>query len=632
MKNTSSAALQKKRQKARSALRRRDYASARMMLEQLCAQSANDTQSWLLLAEVLGHQGRHGEAIECCRRILGLEPNNVEAHTALGRALSLQGNHPEAFNCLQRALRLSPGNPYVSIELGKVLLLTGKVNEAVEAVHLAASLLPDNAVAQCLLGEALEAQGEISRANSHYQRAITLDPQFLAPHIRLGQLLLDKIDDTAQAEKSFRSALLVHPEAVALHYGLAIALMFLGRYDEALASVANGLRILPGDTKGLLHEVTIYERKGEPDEAYTRIRQLIATGQARKNEIAISLLLRLCRRYDCCDEAIAMAQGFMERSGQESKATRPLHQSLATLYDQLGAYDEAFAHFVKGNAIANLAFDREHHGQEISRIIEAFSVAALKKMPRASNRSERPVFIVGMPRSGTSLVEQILASHPEVYGAGELVAMNTMVQSMPQGFYPKYVRNIRQETLDELAQHYLNGLVGLPCGCARRVTDKLPGNFLHLGLIALLFPGARVIHCVRHPLDTCLSIFFQFFGASHTYATNLVDLGFYYREYQRVMRHWQQVLEIPMLEVRYEELIADQERVSRTMVEFCGLPWDDHCLQFYKTRRYVATASYDQVNKPIYSSSVARWKKYEKHLGPLKQALGWRDDDAERMT
>ena len=238
----------------------------------------------------------------------------------------------------------------------------------------------------------------------------------------------------------------------------------------------------------------------------------------------------------------------------------------------------------------------------------------------------RPVFIVGMPRSGTSLTEQILASHPEVFGAGELNDINESIAKLPamirnNNTYPGCIKDLNQEIADKLAQEYLTRLDSFSTE-KKRITDKMPHNFVNLGLISLLFPEARIIHCLRDPRDTCLSLYFQDFGWIHPYATRLENLGNYYVQYKRLMKHWTSVLDTPILTIQYEDIISDQEHISRELVNFCGLDWHDDCLQFYASTRTVATASYDQVRQPIYKKSIGRWKNYEKHLDPLTMALG----------
>ena len=236
------------------------------------------------------------------------------------------------------------------------------------------------------------------------------------------------------------------------------------------------------------------------------------------------------------------------------------------------------------------------------------------------------MFIVGMPRSGTTLTEQILASHPQVAAGGELKALWRIMQraekiAQQDDASRRQLEALNPETINAEAAEYLAALSRVS-RTADRVTDKMPHNFQALGTIALMFPNARVIHCVRSPMDTCLSCYTHRFNEGHAYANDLATLGLYYREYARLMDYWRAVLPIRMLESRYEDLIADQEGASRRLIAFLDLEWDDACLDFHKTQGTVRTLSRLQVRQPLYGSSVAQWKRYEKHLGPLKEALG----------
>jgi len=232
---------------------------------------------------------------------------------------------------------------------------------------------------------------------------------------------------------------------------------------------------------------------------------------------------------------------------------------------------------------------------------------------------------VGMPRSGTTLVEQIIASHPRAFGAGELGDIGQIAQAMPRllglgGSYPGCLREASVAGMDAIAEKHLGRLGEMAPG-ALRVADKMPGNFQHLGLINLLFPGARVIHCTRHPMDTCFSIYATRLSPQHPYANDLEDIAFYYGQYRRIMAHWRTVVDLPMLEVRYEDLVANQEARTRELIAFLGLEWDEACLRFHETKRVVTTASVDQVKRAMYDTSIGRWKRYERHLGPLRAAL-----------
>ncbi|HEY1921742.1 MAG TPA: sulfotransferase, partial [Tepidisphaeraceae bacterium] len=297
------------------------------------------------------------------------------------------------------------------------------------------------------------------------------------------------------------------------------------------------------------------------------------------------------------------------------------------LLDRAGRYDEAFALAERANAIyRGRPYDPAISENWATRVAGYFTRERIGSLPKATVLNEKPVFIVGMPRSGTSLVEQIAASHPAVHGAGELNFMFRvldgtvgMLGSNTEN-YPACLDRLTTEIADKAAGIYLGPLTALNPDAAR-ITDKMPLNWFHLGLIALLFPGARIIHCRRDSMDTCLSCFLTHFNSGHEYKHNLPHLGHFYRIYERMMAHWRSAIDMPMLEVAYEDVVAGAETQSRRIVEFLGLAWDDRCLTPHKTKRAVATASVQQVRRPIYNTSVRRWRRYEKHLGPLKAAL-----------
>ena len=259
-------------------------------------------------------------------------------------------------------------------------------------------------------------------------------------------------------------------------------------------------------------------------------------------------------------------------------------------------------------------------------MIAIFDKRLFSRRQGFGSESQAPVFIVGMPRSGTTLIEQVLASHPRVFGAGELDQISHLVNAISAEIsgappYPDSAADLDALTACRLGESYVSYIGRLSDG-SDRVTDKMPGNFMHLGFIALLLPGARIIHSKRSPIDTCLSCYFQHFTQPMPFAGDLTNLGTYYQGYERIMTHWRNVLPLPMLEVDYEEMVGDHETMCRRIVEFSGLEWDEACLQFHKTERTVKTASTWQVRQPLYTTSVARWRHYEAFLGPLKKALG----------
>ena len=303
-----------------------------------------------------------------------------------------------------------------------------------------------------------------------------------------------------------------------------------------------------------------------------------------------------------------------------------LHFAASSLLDAAGRYDEAFEHARVAKEMTRRPYDPQDHARRIDRRINFFTPKKVHDLPRASHGNRRPVFIVGMPRSGTSLVEQILASHPQVYGAGELrtlseIARSTHAADWTDGDpYPENMDAISVRKANRLAAQYLQTITQLN-DTATYVTDKMPLNFMYMGLIQILFPDSHVIHCTRDPLDTCLSCYMTHFASGYEFSHDPSHLGAFHNEYRRLMNYWRDAVNVPMIEVNYEQVVRDLEGQTRRLLEFLDLPWDDRCLHFFQNQRPVPTASSEQVRRPVYASSVGRWKHYEKHLGPLMESL-----------
>ncbi len=614
----------KKKEKATQALQQGRTDEAARLLEQCCKTTPGDTDAWIRLASIHGQQGNFDAVADCCHRVLSITPGHPAANSLLGNTLALQGNNAAARACYRKSLSVNPNDVGTLNNLGTSLYLAGELGEADEILNRVVKLKPDYADAHNNLGNIYRALNKNSEAIHHFQRALALNPQLFETWLNLGNIYSDRVGHPQAAEDCFRKALQLKPDSVGTECALANMLRFQGKLEESLAVTRAIIGKRPDDRSTLAHEADILERMGRHDEAYAKVRSLLEHDQV--NARAVGLLARLCRRYDCCDEAIRLGESFTAGDTLNNTDRQRLHFSLGKLHDKLGNFDNAFEHYRHGNEINDVPFDAGGYEEAFRAIIRTFNSEALENLPKACHGDSRPVFIIGMPRSGTSLTEQVLASHPEVYGAGELNDINDIAAGLTRALgstkaYPDSVGDLNQFVVDQLANRYLNRLDSFSI-TATCITDKMPHNFVNLGLISLLFPQARIIHCQRDPRDTCLSIYFQHFGWLHPYATNLAHLGSYYRLYQMLVRHWESVIDLPMLTVHYEDLVTDQERVSRKLVDFIGLDWDDNCLQFHTTKRTVATASYDQVRKPMYTQSIARWKHYEKHIGPLVEALG----------
>ena len=493
------------------------------------------------------------------RRALNADPDCIEALNALGQLRGEERAYIEAANHLEKARALEPDNPETLAILAPVLARLERHDEAVSAAETCLELRPDRPRSHCAMGRALHLKGDSAGAVPHFEKALAIDSRLVEGYLALGTTLQS-----------------------------------LGKLDESVAQFRKCLSIEPGNGEALL---------------------------------SLSRSLKL----GADDPESAQLEQALARTRLSTPDRITLNFAAGNMYDDLDAADKAFEHYKLANDLMDAEFDPEDCAAQVIALIEIFDAGFFEKTEGYGVSSELPVFIVGMPRSGTTLIEQILASHPDLFGAGELPQIRTSTERLPALLgpallgtaeaYPDCLPKVDKDTVRSLASEYLETLRRFSPD-ASRITDKMPGNFMHLGFIALLFPRARVIHCMRDPLDVCVSNYLTRFTAGNPYAFDLTNLGLYYRQYERLMDHWRRVLPIPMLEVRYEDLIADQAGVSRRLIDTCGLAWDDRCLAFHKTERVVLTASDQQVRQPIYSNSIGRWRRYEKHLGPLKSALG----------
>jgi tetratricopeptide (TPR) repeat protein len=581
--------------------------------------------------------------------VIALEPELAEAHRNLGSALLETGDSEAAIHSLQRAIELRPDFARAVTQLGRALTVAGRGVEAIphyerllerdpraetldEYATLLAGLGRYQASASCYrdllertprdarlhanLGHVLHCLGDFRAAIEHCRRAIELEPRLPEGHLHLGNSLL-ALNALYEADAAYRTGLEIAPDHAALHTAHAMAERAVGRLADAEASTRRALALRPGaaDTLALLGSLAI--DRGRFDEAEDLLRKALAVDPELPEALAS---LAMLRKMSPADVPWRDAAERVLGRGLPVAHAINLHHALGKYYDDVEDRDAAFQHHRMGNELAHrsrLRYDRADMTQRVTRTLAAFDRIALAALSPGGIASELPVFVVGMPRSGTSLTEQILASHPQVHGAGELLYWIFAADAERAASAEQ-----RAATIKELGRAYLEGLA-TQAPDASRVVDKLPVNFRNIGLIHAALPGARFIHLERNSLDTCLSIYFQGFSAAHPYATDFGDLAHYYHEYRRVMAHWRTVLPPQtLLEVRYEDLVDDPEGWSRRMVAHIGLPWDPRCLEFHRTDRPVLTASNWQVRQPIGRGSVGRWRRYERFIGPLRAALG----------
>lgn len=575
--------IEQQKQKARQYLQRGELAPALDLLTALCGQHPADVDGLALHGIVLTMSGRHEDAVSSFQKALMLQPDAFSIHNNLGNVFKAIGKIAEAEASYRSALRIHHGHIHACTNLGALLAETGRTQEAETLLTKVTRLAPDFVDAWNQIGNLYLTQNDLTAAESCYRKALAIDPSFADSLCNLAELL--RADRrTNEAEAIYRKGLAAMPGHADLRGGLASLLERKGDFDEAINLVARRDDQGAYNPRILLARAALSDRISDTEDIIPEL------------ESALKVPMTVRERMD-------------------------LHFEIGRLYDRAGAFKKAFYHYRAGNNLDQSEFDEQATVAEFDRLMDVFKRSNFARWPRSGFDSDLPVFIVGMPRSGTSLVEQIIASHPDAFGAGELDAIDSIAASLPGRLnardpYPECLDHLASPVmLQAEAENYINSLRNLAPG-AVFVTDKMPHNFRHLGLIELLLPGVRIIHCRRDPRDTCLSIYFNQFNYNHPYAHDLGHLGRYYDLYVELMDHWNTVLSTPILTVDYEDLIFNQEATTRLIVDFIGLPWNDDCLQFHRNRRIVNTPSYRQVRNPIHSRSVGRWKHYREYLSP----------------
>lgn len=611
--------------------------------------------------------GENEAAVETLRDAAGRLPRSADVRLALGIALTRTNDLEAAVTAMREAQTLDAGEIRGAAplaELARKVRLAGGAPVAEELARLAIALDPEQIEAQTQLGLALTEQAKFEEAIQVLWFTIEATPDAFDVRFALGTALTNTQEYEAAVDV-WRGTVARWPGAPALMMQLAKALLGLERVSEALdllreaEPLAVARKNTPLELEIRFAIANALLTQGNAPASIAACRDLIALqpdwvmawlllghgeSLAGHNDAAADAYREVLKRDPGSTDALAALVTLGDRGEDETaKAAaetvlndpgRPIRSRiqagfvLAQIQERRRSYDEAFAAYLEGNTLRRreqasrgIVFDRRVFTSLVDGLIARFTPETFAAAEGWGNPSEVPVFIVGLPRSGTSLVEQIAASHPRVFGAGELQTFGVLAESVdPTGTGFSAVDWDRTDVADKTAA-YLDHLSQLSGG-ADRVVDKLPFNDMMLGYIAILFPKARVVLCRRDPRDVALSCFFQNFAHDElTWTCDLGDCGFRAREATRLWRHWRDVLPIPVLEMQYETLVANFERESRRLIDFLGLEWDPACLAFHETERTVATASHWQVRQPIYRSSAARWRRYESHLGPLLKEL-----------
>ncbi|MBF0445203.1 MAG: sulfotransferase [Magnetococcales bacterium] len=478
------------------------------------------------------------------------------------------------------------------------------------------------------LGRVAFLEQEYVKAIPHFQNALQRDPARPIALRLLGLCCFDRGDFLA-ATKHFRGFLAIQPDDQQVENSLGVSLAHVGQAQEAIEVLQQCVEKYPQALDPLTNLGDALSITGRSQEAAKWYRQAIKINPSHGQ--AHSGLMSSIKYSNIDHPDLVLAQEVVDKGGLSEHDEAGLRFALGKAYNDCKGFDLAFAQYKKGNDIRKKmgrAFDKTVYATYFARIKNAFSPEFLKNFSIVGSQSERPVFIVGMYRSGTSLVEQIIASHPKVFGAGELTWLSQSAANLSQRYnfnniYPEAVSQLNQAMAKELAEEFEAELLRIAGSEEyKRISDKMPHNYFYLGMINILFPNARIIHCKRQPQDACLSIYFQDFTSNLSYTNDLADLGCYYSLYAEIMEYWQDNLSLKFHEVNYEELVSNPKKESKNLIEFLDLPWDEKCLKPHKEKRTVNTASHWQVRQQIHTKSKQRWKNYERYLQPLIESLG----------
>ena len=558
------------------------------------------------------------------RQAIAIDPDFADAYSNLGIALCHLGRANDAERVLQRAVTLKPACPKCRVNLGVALTAQGKLSDAEAAYRQAIALDPINPEAYSNLGGTLRGLGRLADAEKTLRHAIALRPHFADAFSMLGNTLREQ-GKPIEAEAAYRRAIALNPDHADAYSNLGTGLEDQGKFIEAEAAYRRAIALKSDFAAAHNSLSAMLKILGRLDEAHNVAEQAVSL--APPNALHF-LNLSDVRRFTAGDPYLAAMEDYAEKI-----ATLPIQEqielnfALAKAYDDVGRYGDSFRYLLAGNGLKRqqIPYHEAATLMAFEHIRAAFTPELMHALRDSGDPSSLPVFVVGMPRSGTTLIEQILGSHPQAFAAGELPSLSHVFACMRPGgniaASPQAIRHVSRRDLQRLGADYVAEIKRL-APAAARVIDKMPSNFLFIGFIHLALPNARIIHAVRDPVDTCVSCFSKLFVAGQHQTYDLAELGRYYRHYQGLMQFWDRSLPPDrILDVSYEDVVADLEGQARRIVAYCGLEWDPCCLAFHETQRPVRTASAPQVRQPLYRSAIGRAQRYEPFLQPLLAEL-----------
>ena len=521
----------------------------------------------------------------------------------------------------------------IHVELGQLCQLLGDPVQAIVHFEIAVEREPDNAHFLGFLATACRNAGQPQRSWDLFEKAQAIDANIVDVNHGLGITHMFRAD-FVRARPYLERACELKPSDASSRSNLATVLAQLDEHEAALKHAEKAMQLDPGHQNAYYTYARILTFTGQTEEAIRHLEKTIR--QHRTFGVAYDLLARMKKFTPADQKFIDKAEKVLD-VGMPAQDRYCIHYALGKIYDDLGSYDLAFEHFRQANVLKKRDFDAKRERELFRQLRKVFNKNSLQDFQAMGNPSAMPVFIVGMPRSGTTLMEQMIASHPLAAGADELPEMPLIAREIsPTDDMKRIVArtrgNLNEDNIREYAERYLSVLTQGREG-AERIVDKLPGNFINVGLILTIFPNATIIHAMRHPLDTCLSCFFQNFGEIR-WSNDMAVIARIYALYRDVMDYWSSILPAGrIIDVSYEQLIEDPQSQGRRLVESCGLEWDDSILEFHKSKRVIKTASVWQARQRIYKSSKQRWMNYSSHIAELANALSpYLQDDRDMLT
>ena len=579
------------------------------------------------LGSVLRELNEPEEALAAFQEAVRLAPELPLALSNLGQALLEKGEKEEAEKYCKEAVRLAPQFPEGLSNLGNVLRALDKLAEARECYRLALQLRPGVAMIHGNLGQALQQEGNLQEAIACYDRAVALDPTSPRFETFLASALVDR-EDLAGAVEHYRKALALKPDFPEALNGLGAVLQERGDIPAAITNFEAALRAKPDFADAFANLAGAHAELGDLEKSNFYYREALRVDPDYTGALAV---LATHLRDKLPEGDVAAMEAFLEREHLSDWKRSALHHGLAHVYDAKKDFTRAAEHAGRGNALRRAvwerqgkSYNRDEHAGFVSFLIQQFQPAYFERVRGWGLDTEAPVFVVGMPRSGTTLIEQILGSHPNVHGAGELLISKEIFDQVPgwlgvEAAPAVAMGQVTREVVQQAAREHLTRLRAHHATAAR-IVDKMPDNYLWLGFLSVLFPRAKFIYSKRASHDIAVSCWLTNFKQIR-WANDPADIAGRIQNHLRLMEHWRRVLPAPVLEVEYEEVVADLEGTARRMIDFVGLEWDPACLAFHESQRTVRTASLSQVRQPVYRKSVERWRNYEKPLATLFELL-----------